>query len=219
MERKLIVFDLDGTLSDTKGIIREIIFDTLCGLGIEIDSVQTVWDSIDRNGGEVFGNRAFAPKEYLPLIDRDAYDTLYWQNYDRHYMEACDLLYDGIPETLSLLRSCGHALAVLSNKNDRHVQPIIDKSFPGVFDLVLGAIEGVPRKPDPAGLLLICDRLGFSPRDTYMIGDLPFDCKAALGADANYIAALWGYSTREVLTSKGATLFAEKPINIMDIVK
>ncbi len=218
MNKKLFIFDLDGTLSDTKGILRTIIYDTLTELGIKVDSVQTIWDSIDRNGGTVFGNRSFVPNDYEPLIDRDAYDVLYWQNYDRHFMTACDRIYDGIYETLDGLKKRGHALAVLSNKNDRHVQPIIAKSFPDTFNLVLGALESVPRKPDPAGLCIICGMLGFDTTDTYMIGDLPFDCKAAVNANAHFIGALWGYGGREKLTDAGATVFAEKPTDILDII-
>ncbi len=218
MERKLIIFDLDGTLSDTKRLVREIIYNTMHDLGIKVDSVQTIWDSIAQNGGEVFGNRSFVPNDYKDLIDREKYDILYWQNYDKLYMEACNRIYDGIFETLDELRRRGHALAVLSNKNDRHVQPILAKSFPEYFDLALGALDSIPRKPDPAGLLLICEKLGFSPSDTYMIGDLAFDCKAAINANASFIGALWGYGGREKLTAAGATLFAEKPTDILDII-
>ncbi len=218
MNKKLIIFDLDGTLSDTKRIVREIIYDTLHDLGIEVDSVQTIWDSIEQNGGEVFGNRSFVPNDYKDLIDRGAYDVLYWQNYDRHFMTACERIYDGIYETLDELKKRGHALAVLSNKNDRHVQPIIAKSFPNTFDCILGALESVPRKPDPAGLLMICEKLGFEPAETYMIGDLVFDCKAAVNANAHFIGALWGYGGREKLTDAGATVFADKPTDILGII-
>ncbi len=218
MNKKLLIFDLDGTLSDTKRLAREIIYDTLTDLGIKVDSVQTIWDSIEQNGGEVFGNRSFVPNDYKDLIDRDAYDILYWQNYDRLFMVACDRIYDGIEETLCELRRRGHALAVLSNKNDRHVQPIIAKSFPDTFDFILGALEDVPRKPDPAGLLMICEKLGFAPEDSYMIGDLAFDCKAAINANANFIGALWGYGGREKLTAVGATVFADKPTDVLGII-
>ena len=60
--------------------------------------------------------------------------------------------------------------------------------------------------------------LGFKPEDTYMIGDLPADAAAAASARSNYIGALWGYSTREKLAEKGATLFAENPIDILTII-
>ncbi len=216
--KKLIIFDLDGTLSDTKGIVREIIYDTLTDLGIHVDSVQTIWDSIEQNGGEVFGNRSFVPNDYKDMIDRENYDILYWKNYDRHFMTACDRIYDGIYETLDELKKRGHALAVLSNKNDRHVQPIIAKSFPDTFDFILGALENIPHKPDPAGLLMICEKLGFDSAEAYMIGDLAFDCKAAVNANAHFIGALWGYGGREKLTASGATLFAEKPTDILGII-
>ena len=60
--------------------------------------------------------------------------------------------------------------------------------------------------------------LGIAPADTYMIGDLTADAASAVSANANYIGALWGYSTREKLAEKGATLFAEKPIDILTII-
>ena len=134
-------------------------------------------------------------------------------------MKAADRLFDGIRETLAELKVRGHKIAVFSNKPHRFTKPIIDKAFgEGYFDFILGGTPEIAPKPAPTGILYICKMLGIDPADTYMIGDLPADAASAVSANANFIGALWGYSTREKLAEKGGTIFAERPIELLDII-
>lgn len=65
-----------------------------------------------------------------------------------------------MPETLAQLKKQGCKLAVLSNKYEGGVKDVIPKYLPGLFDVLHGECEGIPRKPDPTGLLRTIAELG-----------------------------------------------------------
>ena len=134
-------------------------------------------------------------------------------------MGAVDRVFDGMRETLDELKSRGYFLAVLSNKKNKFVQPIIAQIFgEGYFDLVCGWDEIRPKKPEPDSLLSILDELGVEKCDTWMIGDLPADYRVSVNAGVNHVIAAWGYGERKKFKKLGATVFAEKPIDLLTIL-
>ena len=215
--KKLIIFDLDGTLGDTQPLLNYIFADALTECGIP-ETEEHIRKLVRESGYRSTKDGGHAPVAYLDRVPDD-FGIYFWSNYENYYMKAADRLFDGIRETLAELKVRGHKIAVFSNKPHRFTKPIIDKAFgEGYFDFILGGTPEIASKPEPTGILYICKMLGIAPADTYMIGDLPADAASTVSANANYIGALWGYSTREKLAEKGATLFAEKPIDILTII-
>ena len=215
--KKLIIFDLDGTLADTRPLLNFIFADALTECGIP-ETEEHVRELVRESGMGPTKDGGHAPVAYFDKIPDD-FGFYFWSNYENYYMKAADRLYGCIRETLDELKSRGHVLAVLSNKPHRFTEHIIIKAFgEGYFDFILGGTPEVARKPAPTGIRHICKMLGFAPENAYMIGDLPADVNAAVSASANCIGALWGYSTRETLKENGATFFAEKPTDILTII-
>ncbi len=215
--KKLIIFDLDGTLADTQPLLNYIFADALTECGIP-ETEEHVRALVKESGFRPTKDGAHVPADYADRVPDD-FGIYFWTNYENYYMRAADRLYDGIRETLSELKSRGHAVAVFSNKPHRFTKPIIDKAFgEGYFDFILGGTPEIAPKPDAKGIIYICKKLGLSPEDSYMIGDLPADAASAVSANANFIGALWGYSTREKLAEKGGEIFAERPIELLDII-
>ena len=215
--KKLFIFDLDGTLADTQPLLYNIFADALTECGFP-ETAENVGNMIKTTGFRPTKDGAHVPIDYADRVP-DNFGFYFWTNYEYYYIGAADRLYDGIRETLDELKARGHAVAVFSNKPHRFTYPIIAKAFgEGYFDFVLGGTPEIRHKPDPHGINYNCKMHGFKPENTYMIGDLPADAASALAAKANYIGALWGYSNREKLTEKGAEIFAEKPIEILDII-
>lgn len=216
--KKLIIFDLDGTLAHTQPLLNFIFADALTECGIP-ETEEHVRALVKEQGFRPTKDGGHAPVAYLDRIPDD-FGFYFWSHYENYYMKAADRLYDGIRETLDELKSRGHLIAVFSNKPHRFTYPIIEKAFgKGYFDFVLGSTPELYPKPDARCILYICKQLGIAPADTYMIGDLPADAMSAASAGANYIGALWGYSNREKLAEKGAYVFAEKPTEILDIIQ
>ncbi len=215
--KKLIIFDLDGTLADTQPLLNYIFADALteCGFPETEEHVRTL---VKGSGYRPTKDGGHVPTAYYDKVP-DNFGFYFWTNYENYYMRAADRLYDGMRETLTELKSRGHKIAVFSNKPHRFTERIINKAFgEGYFDFVLGGTPEIAPKPAPHGINYICKMLGFKPEDTYMIGDLPADAASALVAKANYIGALWGYSTREKLAEKGGTVFADTPTEILTII-
>ena len=215
--KKLIIFDLDGTLADTQPLLYDIFADALTECGFP-ETAENVGAMLKGKGFRPTKDGAHVPIDYADRVPDD-FGIYFWSNYENYYMKAADRLFDGIRETLAELKVHGHRIAVFSNKPHRFTERIINKAFgEGYFDFILGGTPEIAPKPAPTGITYICKMLGIAPADTYMIGDLTADAASAVSANANYIGALWGYSTREKLAEKGATLFAEKPIDILTII-
>ena len=220
MSNKLLIFDLDGTLSDTQPLLHTMVYRSLVSAGVEIESPQAVTKLIKTSGSTVFeDSRALIPCEFFDKVDPDKYGVDFWNNYDDLFMESINRVYDGIPETLVELKNRGYTLAVLSNKKDEYVRPIISTAFEGLFSFVLGRSAECPKKPAPDGILFICKETGIAPENTCMIGDLATDYLASKNAGCGHIIANWGYGHEKGLRKQGATVFAEKPIDILEILK
>ena len=79
-------------------------------------------------------------------------------------------------EVLKALREKGVKLAVLSNKPHRQTEKVTHAVFgDGLFDCILGQRDNIPRKPDPAGIYQILEKLGVSVEDCVYVGDSEVD--------------------------------------------
>lgn len=220
MDKKLLIFDLDGTLSDTQPILYTIVLESLRAQGIKLDSIAEVYDSIEAHGKEIIEQKALIPSEFLPCVDREKYATDFWKNYELLCMGATERVFDGMREALCELKARGYALAVLSNKKNKFVQPIIAETFgAGFFDYVCGWDEIRPKKPDPTSLLAMLDELGIERENTWMIGDLPADYSVSVNAGVKHVIADWGYGEKKKFKKLGATVFAKKPPDLLDILR
>ena len=220
MTKKLLIFDLDGTLSDTQPILYTIVLETLRGCGIELSSLADVYTSLEEHGKEVIELNALITAEHLPHVDREKYSVDFWDNYAKLCMGATECVFDGIREALAELKSRGYLLAVLSNKKNKFVQPIIAEAFgEGYFDFVCGWDEVRPKKPDPTSLLAIIEALNIERENAWMIGDLIADYKVSVRAGTNHVVAEWGYGKKKKIRALGATVFAKAPLDLLDILK
>ena len=117
--------------------------------------------------------------------------------------------YDGIPELLKRLKDAGVQLAVYSNKADEFSRAIVERYFPGVFTLVRGKVEGVPVKPDPAGIHGVMKELGADPAETLFVGDSNVDIRTGHNAGTRTCGVTWGYRPRASLEAAGAEFMAD----------
>src|SRR5690606_3340463 len=102
------------------------------------------------------------------------------------------------------LRAAGLRLGVCSNKDEGLTRRIVAALFGGeVFGAVAGAVSGRPPKPDPAGALLVAERLGARPDETLYVGDSEIDMCTAVAAGMTAVGVAWGFRTREELLAGG----------------
>ena len=198
MKKKLLIFDLDGTLADTIGSIGDAVNLTLDKYGMPRRSYEEVRRAIGNGARELM--RRSVPEDFRSdeeFIDRVFKD--YVSSYDVTYANI-DGLYPNIKETVCTLKDRGYVIAVLSNKPDAYVLPITDMFFTdGEISFAAGQTE-LPRKPDPTAALLIAEKFSVSPAECAFIGDSGVDVQTAKNAGMTSVACSWGYCSKEALS-------------------
>ena len=215
MQKKTVIFDLDGTL-----------LDTLEDLAYAGNAVLTEYDfpihSIDKykyfvgDGMRVLIERIL-PSGSTPEQIQDccsAFERIYDTCWARKTMP-----YSGIVEMLKRLKNERVRLAVLSNKPHQFTTVCVNRFFPEeYFDLVFGQREHVKKKPDPAGALEIAEKLNVQPSDCIYVGDTAVDMQTGKGAGMFTVGVLWGFRTLEELQANKADLIVRNPMEIVDHV-
>ena len=211
-----VIFDLDGTLLDT------------------IADLAAAGNFVCRERGwPEYSNQAFAAMVghgMLNLVTRfsppEAQDpetlreTL--RRFEAYYaLHTCDKTrpYPGMPDLTGRLHREGVTLAVYSNKGDEFTQTLIARFFPGCFDLVQGKVEGIPVKPDPAGIHRILGKLRADPRRTLFVGDSSVDIRTGQNAGTHTCGVSWGYRPRSSLTEAGAETVADTATELEECIR
>ncbi len=140
----------------------------------------------------------------------------YMDYYGQHSLEKT-APYPGIPALLAELKSRGMKLAVYSNKGDRFCAEIVEHFFPGVFDVIRGKVDGVPVKPDPAGLQLVLDALGAEQETTLYVGDSNVDMETARNGGLVSCGVTWGFRGRRELQEAGAVHLADTAEELLSL--
>ena len=216
--KKLLIFDLDGTLGDTVPTLTESMNAVLAEFSYPLVDNAHICRSLG-NGMEQLCRRCVPtefhdePSVYLPFLAR------YKEAYAKNYLNI-DEPYAGLAEAIGELKSRGYTVASLSNKPHRYTVDIVEKLFGrGYFAEIRGMIDGVPIKPDPTSFLDIVKKLGFAPENAVMIGDSDPDVNVAQNAGADCIAVSWGYRSREQLAAAGAKTIIDRPHELLEILK
>ena len=215
----LIIFDLDGTLINTIDDLGQACNHALSACGYPTHKIED-YPRLVGNGINKLIERA------LPESDRNEETVMqlrafFVPYYDEH---NCDLThpYDGIAALLETLKQQGHTLAVASHKYQAATEKIVEKLFPGIFDVVLGERENVARKPDPQIVWDILEAIGRKGEeaieDALYIGDSLVDAETAKAAKLPFVACTWGFCTREQLMTAQAHYMADHPKEILTII-
>jgi len=215
--KKLVIFDLDGTLLNT----------------IE-DLGQAANYALERNG---YATHSMASYPYFVgngvrrlmtrVLPEDARDD---ENVDRvlgdfieYYDEHCiDFTkpYNGMPELLQDLRDMGVAMAVASNKYQKAVSKIIPHYFPDIdFVAIEGQKEGVNVKPDPSIVFSILAKTKMAKADCLYVGDSGVDMETARRACIDSVGVTWGFRSKKELVEYHADVIVNNPVDILGIVE
>lgn len=211
---RAVLFDLDGTLTDTLKDIADAMNRALRLHGLEEWPVHA-YRYLVGNGAKVLSERCVRDRLELAQAVRATYQA-YYQEHNLVMTRP----YEGVPELLKALAAAGVRLAVLSNKPDKDTKAVVRHFFPDVpWCVVRGQVEGVPVKPDPAGALAVAAELGVEPGDILYLGDTAVDMQCALAAGMHPVGALWGFRTAAELAENGAEKLAAAPADVAEMFK
>ena len=122
-------------------------------------------------------------------------------------------------ELLGELKARGIQTAVLSNKPDFATRAIVGDLFADhAFDVVRGAREDVPLKPDPTAFSTIISDLGVPAKQTVFVGDTAVDMETGVNAGALTVGVTWGFREADELVAHGADHIINSPLEILEIL-
>lgn len=215
---KACIFDLDGTLTDTLESLTYSVNATLRELGLGQITPTQCKEFVGNGARRLIGQSLQAAGDPEAKCIEEAMEA-----YGRIFKKYCTYHvapYDGIVDMLKELKKQGVQLAVLSNKPHLQTKDVVATFFEeGTFVRVYGQQEGVPRKPDPAALHMILEELGVNQKECLYIGDSDVDMMTGCAAGVPAVGVTWGFRSKDVLVSHGATDIVDKPEEIISIVK
>ena len=214
MKKKVAVFDLDGTLSDSIASMKYCADRALavCGYGPfpESDYKYFVGD-----GAANLTKRALTASGDKELVHFEEVFKAYKEYF------AVDCMYEvkpyeGIPELITALKEKGIRLAVLSNKPHLQTIDVIETLFGAdCFDVIQGQQDGIPIKPDPSGVFEIMKKLNVTADEILYLGDTATDMKTGKGAGAYTLGVLWGFRERRELEDANADAIISHPLEAL----
>lgn len=215
-----VIFDLDGTLIDSLAGIRTAMNRALECRGLArftLDEYRyLVGDGIEEMVVRAYERQGKKPENR----DRDEVADCV-SDFRREYSMVWptgSAPYPDMPEALRELDRLGVRKAVLSNKVQAFTEPIVRTVFPGIrFDVIRGALPGVPLKPDPTAALAIAAEMGLAPAEIVFLGDTSIDIRTAVAAGMHPAGALWGFRDKAELTAAGAAVILAGPLDLLKL--
>lgn len=186
----LLIFDLDGTLVDSKQDLVNSVNATRARLGLAPIADDVVASYVG-NGAPTLVRRALGPDFSDEQVEAALQHFLAWY---REHMLDHTRLYDGVREALDELRDAGVAMAVLTNKPVRFSQTMIERlGLGGHFFRVYGGNSFEQKKPDPVGVDALLAESGAARARTMMVGDSAVDVRTARNAGIVACGVTFGF--------------------------
>jgi phosphoglycolate phosphatase len=202
MTSKLVVWDVDGTLVDSRRTIFESMQSAFAAAGLPRPLYGAVRQVVGL--GLVEGIGVLLPGADPEVVEQaaDAYREAFGARVRQTgYIEP---LYDGAAETLDRLREAGWKIAMATGKSRRGVETIIRMhDWADLFDSTHCSDDG-PGKPHPAMVLEAMKALGVGPQRTIVVGDTAHDMRMAKAAGAYAQGVSWGFHTADEVQEGGA---------------
>lgn len=210
--KKLVIFDLDGTLLNTIADLAAATNYALTQFGYPTHSTDAYRFFVGNGINKLF-------ERALPEADRTPENVLRIRSKFVPYynIHNADLSrpYPGIEDLLNLLQQHHIQIAVASNKYQEATAKLIGQYFPAIrFTAVFGQRENVPTKPDPQVVNEIIQLAGVSKEEVMYIGDSGVDMQTGLNAGVTTIGVCWGFRPKSELQEFHPDLLVEKPEDI-----
>lgn len=207
----LVVFDLDGTLVDSRLDLAHSVNEMLEAYGSRPLPVDEVIAMVGE-GARVLVQRALAAAGCDVPVDEAL--ARFRRIYDRRLLEHTGP-YPGVAEAVRAAAARA-ALAVLTNKPTEPARRLLEAfGLAPHFRWVMGGDSAFPRKPDPAALRHIMDQAGSAARTTLMVGDSMIDVETARRGGVPMCVARYGFGRlRGELVLAGDEVVAETPAEL-----
>src|SRR5215475_6460944 len=214
---RLIVFDLDGTLIDSRKDLANSINAMLTEFNRQPLPEEIIAEYIG-DGAGMLVRRALGDPDDEKFVESAL--TSFLNHYRVHKLDYT-YVYNGVFQALNVLKS-GRQMAVLTNKPIRPAEAICDAlGLSSYFFRIYGGNSFATKKPDPEGLTTLIREAGVQPNETVMIGDSDVDILTARRARTWAIGCRYGLSshTVESIPSDYLADFPKDWISALDAAK
>jgi len=217
MKYSAVLFDLDGTLLNTLEDIADSVNSALGHLGFPQHELEAYKYFIG-DGREALAIRTL-PEHHQNTVTVDKLITHINEEYSKCWSNNTHP-YQGVSDLLDALTSTGIKIAILSNKPHDFTELMVSRLLPQwQFEVVVGALPSVPKKPDPTAALQIARQLNIRTPEFLYLGDSDIDMKTATAADMYPIGALWGFRTADELLASGAKALIQQPVDLLPFLQ
>jgi phosphoglycolate phosphatase len=200
----LLIFDLDGTLIDSKLDLAHAVNATRSHMGLPALEHECVYSYVG-NGAPVLIRRALGPDAAESQVEEAL--EFFLEYYREHYLDYTTL-YPGVRESLERLRDAGRRMAVLTNKPVRLSKAILDGLGVGpYFFRVYGGNSFDFKKPHPIGVETLMREADAAPGRTLMIGDSSVDVQTAVNAGIRSCGVTYGFQPETLADPAPERLF------------
>lgn len=217
MKKKIVIFDLDGTLINTLEDLKNSTNYALSCLNYPTKTIDEICQFVG-NGVAKLIERAIPDGKDNP----DFQQCL--ETFKNHYsknMYNKTAPYNKIPQMLKTLKQKGYITAVVSNKFDMAVKELCSKYFPDLIDFAAGENEacGIRKKPAPDTVLKVLEKFNLTNNEAVYVGDSDVDIMTAKNSRMPCISVTWGFRNREFLIKHDAEIIIDSPDEIIDILE
>ena len=210
----LLIFDLDGTLIDSRLDLAHSVNATRTHMGMPTLEFERVYSYVG-NGAPVLIRRAMGEK----ATEADVQEALeFFMEYYREHALDCTTLYPGVKESLERLGAAGKRMAVLTNKPVKMSRMIVDGLGVGpCFFQVYGGNSFDFKKPHPIGIETLIRETACDRSRTLMIGDSSVDIQTARNAHVKCCGVTYGFQP-ETLADPAPDLLVDRMEQVADWV-
>ena len=215
MSIKLIIFDFDGTLGDTRRNIVTTMQMTIKEMQLPEHSEAECASTIGLPLAGCF--RTLFPDIQEELIPRcaETYRRIFNENLKKIPPEA----FPGVVKTLKILKEQGSILTIASSRSHNSLMELTHNM--GIADYIsylLGADDVKEAKPKPEPVLKTLATMHYDASETLVVGDMAVDIQMGANAGTKTCGVTWGNGTREALNETGADYIIDRMEELIDIV-
>ena len=193
--KKLLIFDLDGTLVDTLVDLKNAVNHALLLKNNPERSLEQIRKAIGNGVAKLVArsipNGTDNPDYEYTLSEFRKYYSVHSNDFTKPY--------PGVLNQLINLKSQGYIIAVATNKLTDIARPLLEGFYPHIFDFIQGDEPGMDRKPAPMMVESLCQRFNISKKDAFYIGDTNVDMETAENSGVDYVLVTYGFRTKEEL--------------------
>lgn len=212
--RRAVIFDLDGTLTDTLEDLKEATNAALAFGGMPLCTLEQVRMYLG-NGIRNLMRRAVPDGDANPRFEEVF--AFFREYYGRHCLENT-APYKYIVYLLRELRAQQVPMAIVSNKVDSAVKELNRMFFADEIEVALGETEGMARKPEPDMVNHALAELGVPAEQAVYVGDSDVDIRTAANAKLPCISVTWGFRDEAFLREHGAQILIQTPLELLYLI-